>query len=493
MKIGQTSLVVFLSKILGAAIGFVGTVYFARVLGAEVLGLYAMVVALVSWLVLFGKIGFTSAITKRLSEGDDQGAYMIAGVLAIATVATVLAIGVLLGRPYVEAYTSGVEAYVAVSVVWFVIAIAVAKLLFSVVRAFLQGQHLVHIAGGLEPAKSGAKTIIQVGLVAAGYGLLGMFVGYVVGVIVVALFGLVFVSFRPQRPTRKHVRSLFDYAKFSWLGGLKSRAFNDVDIVILGALVPASLVGIYAVAWSLSTFLNLFGSAISKSMFPEISERSATESLDAVSGYVEDSLAFAGLVAIPGLVGGTLLADRLLRIYGPEFTQGTEVLWLLLVAVVCYNFFKQLLNALNAVDRPDLAFRANAVFIVSNVALNVVLIVQFGWVGAAIASIVSVGIGLAVSYVMVTSLLPFTPPLAEISKQVAAALAMGFVVVSAEFAIETLTAFDHNFAIVSVLVALGAATYGLVLLAISARFRTTIARNLPIEHPLISRVLGPSR
>jgi O-antigen/teichoic acid export membrane protein len=48
MNLGQTSVVYFVSKLLGSVLGFVATIYFARVLGAEVLGQYALVLALIT-------------------------------------------------------------------------------------------------------------------------------------------------------------------------------------------------------------------------------------------------------------------------------------------------------------------------------------------------------------------------------------------------------------------------------------------------------------
>jgi len=82
-----------------------------------------------------------------------------------------------------------------------------------------------------------------------------MLVGYAIGGIIVGLVALYFVSVRPVRPKLRHFKSLFDYAKYAWFGKLKSRIFNDIDILILGVFVPSAAIGVYTVAWSLSKFL----------------------------------------------------------------------------------------------------------------------------------------------------------------------------------------------------------------------------------------------
>lgn len=59
----------FGAKLLSSVLGFVATVYFARILGAQVLGYYAVTLALLSWLQIGTADGVGSALVKRISEG----------------------------------------------------------------------------------------------------------------------------------------------------------------------------------------------------------------------------------------------------------------------------------------------------------------------------------------------------------------------------------------------------------------------------------------
>jgi hypothetical protein len=52
--------------------------------------------------------------------------------------------------------------------------------------------------------------------------------------------------------------------------------------------------------------------------------------------------------------------------------------------------------------------------------------------------------------------------------------------------IELLDLLNHNAAIVVILVSLGAATYFLVLVTISDRFRATLVANSPVRIPFLS-------
>lgn len=444
-----------------------------------------MVLTVVAWLILVADLGIGQALIKRISEGTQREEYLAAAVIWVFLLATCIGVAVIAGQPLLESYIGEFDQYVTVSVIWFIISLIIAKLFYRTTVQLLKGERKVHIAGLLDPVKIGGQSLLQLGLVLLGFGLFGMLAGAVVGAIVAGGIGLVWASVRPAQPARRHFRSLFDYAKFSWLGNLKARAFNEVDILLLGVFVPTSLVGVYSVAWSLSKFLDLFGTAIRSTLFPELSYTSAQESKQAAAGLVEDSLAYTGLIAIPGLVGGVILGDRLLRLYGEEFAEGAGVLGLLILAVLLFSYQKQLMGGLNGLDRPDLAFRVNAVFIALNAGLNLGLIPRYGIEGAAAASVLSTGVSLGLAYYMLSGLITFRLPYDELSRQVIAALAMGVVVFGARRLLSSTGMVNNNAIIVVSLVGLGAGVYFLTLLVISTEFRATVDRNLPVDVPFL--------
>ena len=487
MRIGQTSIVVFLAKLLGAALGFVATLAFARIVGAEVLGIYALVLTIVKWSSFTSDLGIGGATTKRISEDEEPGAFLAAGVLWVVVIAVVISTAIMVGRPIIESYVGDFDRYMALSVVWFIVIILFVKILYAFPRRVLKGERRVHLAALLDPLKRASQSLLQIALVVAGFSLLGMLVGYAIGGLLVGIVGLYLIKLRPTRPAFRHFKSLFDYAKYSWVGKLKSRVFNDIDILILGAFVPSAAVGIYTVAWSLSSFLALFGNSIKSTLFPEISYSSSQESTATVRGYVEDSLSYTGLIVIPGFVGGLLLAEELMFVYGAEFVDGAAVLWILILAILIYAYQKQLVNALNGVDRPDLSFRVNIVFASFNAGLNLILIPQYGIEGAAIASVASVAVAVVVAYYYLDRLLTFRLPIGEIGRQIAAALFMGIVVLLAQEVIQATGLLQRNILIVLVLVTGGAAVYFLTMLGISSEFRSTVERNLPIAIPFIGK------
>ncbi|MDB2260622.1 oligosaccharide flippase family protein [Halorubrum ezzemoulense] len=483
MKLGQTSIIDFVSNFVSSVLGFVATVYIARILGPEPLGIYQVTIGLVSWLAIFGEVGLSRAISKRVSEGSDPGKYAAAGVTVIGLLFAVLAVGVFFFREevavYVEFPASG-----------YMILILLVVLLDSLVSSLLIGLKLVHINGLTVPIKTGSRAVVQIGLIVAGASTAALFIGHIFGFTIVVVIGGYYVLRNLPSvavPEQKHFEDLFDFAKYSWLGNLQSRMFSYTDVLVLGYFVSSGLIGIYAAAWNIGQFLILFSGTLQSTLFPEMSEISTKEDAQAVSRIVEQSLMFGGLFLIPGLFGGILLGERLLRIYGPEFPRGAFVLSVLIVANLFMGYQTQLMNTLNAIDRPDLAFRVNVVFVVANVTLNVVLISLYGWVGAAVATASSIGLSLVLAYRHVNAIIEFDLPVGEIARQWIAGILMAGVVYGGLRIEETYRLIGHNFAIVVLLVIVGASIYFTILLGISTAFRKTVDRNVPVALPFVSK------
>jgi O-antigen/teichoic acid export membrane protein len=477
MRLGQTSLIHFTSRFSASALGFVATVLIGRILGSDGLGTYYLILSVVAWLGVMVKMGVTSALTKRISEGKDDSAYVVAGISINIVLFLIVSALVILFNEQVNSYIG----YPAATVVVLFLFVNLAQ---SIANSMLNGQHLVHISGLFNPIRTGSRSLVQVAALLAGLGLTGLFIGYTVGYLLVAALGfwIAIRHFEETRlPQRDHYYELFSYAKFSWIGSFRTRAFNWVDVTVLGFFVSSSVIGVYTAAWNIAVFLILFGGSLSQTLFPEMSSLSANEDPQAVSGLFETALAFGGLVLIPGLFGGALLGEQLLEVYGEEFSRGGAVLPVLIVATLIQGYQRQFTTTLNAIDRPNLAFRVNVVFIAANVVLNVSVIPKYGAIGAAAATASAVGISLVVAYYLLSSLIEFSIPFGEIARQWIAAAIMGIIVHIGILFESTYIDFRHQVLVVMVLVGLGAITYFITLFVISSRFRITIMDNFPVQ------------
>ncbi|WP_323172602.1 polysaccharide biosynthesis C-terminal domain-containing protein [Natrialba sp. PRR66] len=460
----------FISRFVMSVSGFVATVVLTRTLGQEQYGTYVVALSILAWVAMTGKLGLPRAIQKRVSE-NTTGNFVLSGAIVQFGLYVIIVVALLLCRPYLNEF-------IGIDATWFLVAMLGSQLALSFVQKVLDGQHLVHISSLLSPVEWTCRSLVQVLLVLSGFQIVGAFVGYVIGALVAAALGTYFMTIPRTRPTRREFVRLKSYAQFSWLSSIKNRTFMSMDTIILAVFVSNSLIAVYEVAWNLASLFAIFGVSISQTLFPEISKISSEEgSRGEIAGLLRVSLAYSGLFIIPGLVGSALVGDVILTIYGPGFETGYYILLVLTFARLLYGYMRQFLNTIDAIDRPDLTFAVNAVFVVTNLVLNVVLTWQFGWYGAATATTFSSGLGLVLGYYYATQVVDVTVPVAEISKQCFAAVVMAAVVLLGRLVI------GNSLPIVIGLVGLGATVYFLVLLGLSEEFRTTVRDNLPFALP----------
>lgn len=466
MRPGKTTLIHFGSQVVISVAGFVATFAVIRLLGPAALGIYAPAVALVFWLHV-PAMAISDAVKKRLSENGDSG-HFASGILLNGTFALIVALIVLGAGEYVRTF-------VGEPVVSLVAILFVGNVFVITIIGALNGRKRVATAGGLRAIERLVRTTGQVGLIVTGYGVTGLFLGHIGSLAVAVAVGIVLLGTQVGRPTVGCVQSLLRYSRYSWLGTLRSRTFAWMDTIVLAAFVglgtagPAvtrDLIGTYEVAWNLASLLALVGISVQSTLFPELSELGADEDYDRIHHLLNEGFVFTGVFTIPGLFGAAVIGNRVLKIYDPALQKGIGVLFVLIIARLLASFGMQLVSAINALDRPDVTFRINGVFIAVNLTLNVLLIWQFGWIGAAVATAISAAVLLGLGYRSLTALIGKPGlPLKEIVHEVTAAVGMAVIVF-----LGRIVAPQNHYATVA-LVGIGAAVYLALLLVLSDRIR----------------------
>jgi O-antigen/teichoic acid export membrane protein len=216
--------------------------------------------------------------------------------------------------------------------------------------------------------------------------------------------------------------------------------------------------------------------AVSAVIFPEVSDISVDGNEDDVRDLLNEAMFFAGIFVIPGFFGVLALGDRILRIYGEEFIEGVVVLLILILARAVSVYGSQMLNVINGINRPDVAFRINLVFVVSNLSLNFSLVYLFSWYGAAVATATSSLVILVLSYRSISRLLgkPEIPVLGVL-KQVASGAIMAVVLLSLEY----MMPFWNMYLTISA-VFFGAFVYAVSLYSLSGRVREKTQSLVPL-------------
>ena len=477
MRVGRTTAIHFLSKFGSSVIGFVAMIYFARALGSGELGIYFLVLSVVGWLRLGNNMGISLSLMKRLSENNDKNQHLSAALSLIVVAFFIVSLGIYLAQDMVNSYLGG-ELYT------YVILLLAADIAFMIVGSIMKGEHLVHAQALVSVSETILRVIFQVVAVIFGLGTIGLVFGKSAATAVISLVAIILLLGHYNRslylsvPSDAHYRSLINYAKFSWLGSMKGKIYQRMDIIVLGFFVPANLIGIYSICWNIASVLEIFSKSLSTTLFPEISHISSENGISEATSYLEDALTYAGLIIIPGFIGTIIIGGNILSIYGSEFKQGYTILIILSGSALIHSYHKQFMNTMDAVDRPDLTFRVNIFFSVTNVILNIILVYLYGWTGAAVATLLSITAAIFSSYWMLSGILNFVVPYGQIFRQILSSVVMGLTVFGQLNLLNWLGVDAHGFVLVILSVCFGVFVYFSCLAVISHEFRDLAVKNL---------------
>ncbi|MFB6225675.1 MAG: oligosaccharide flippase family protein [Candidatus Paceibacteria bacterium] len=189
--------------------------------------------------------------------------------------------------------------------------------------------------------------------------------------------------------------SIKKYLSFSLPASIKdasSLLFSHIDIFMIGFFVSSGDVGIYRVAIVLGTLISL-PLASMKRIFPSITAKlyhnnQATELIDVFNSVTRWVIA----LTVPILLVFIIYRFEILSLFGPDFTKGTIIFVILLSARFIQISSGVISEFLLMTDNQNIVSINQIVFGSINIFLNLILIPQYGLLGAALATFTSMSL-----------------------------------------------------------------------------------------------------
>ncbi|TMT87165.1 polysaccharide biosynthesis protein [Haloterrigena sp. H1] len=451
------------AKFAMAAIGFAGTVVFARMLGPTGFGGYYLLFSLVK-LGDRAVNGWGTAIMKRFSEADAPERELVGGQL-VFTLAWVVLTGVvsMLASQWLVSYT-GIPA----APVLFVVLMG-AVTLYEPTDRVVQARGLAGASMWIDTFRSLLTFPLQLGLVLLGLGAAGMAYGLAAATFLSLPALWYFVRTTPTVPSRDTLESLWSYAKYSIPNSFLGQAYDRFDIILLGYLLAPAAAGQYEVALKLTvpaTFVMLAAQSVLMARVSRLHSQG-----EDVSDDISNTLAFSSIVAIPMFFGAAAMPETLVvTAFGAEYADAASLLIGLALFQIVSTQSGPLTSAIGGIDRPDVNTWISATTLGLNVVLGVALTLAYGAIGVVIATVVAEALRYLLSAYVVRQELPAVELVPRtLLEQVVASVLM-FVVVLLLLRTVPVDRWYHLLAVVSV----GAAVYSAALVAISQKLRVTI-------------------
>lgn len=252
----------------------------------------------------------------------------------------------------------------------------------------------------------------------------GIFIG--LSLASVLTFIVVFSLFRRKyshlfRNTSKKIdsRRVLRFMGFVSVGGISGVVFTYVDIIMLGILLPAEFAGYYKAATNI-----VFGIAgltgIAGVLFPVFTQLEG-ESLENAFRKV---FRYTSILSFPFAVTLAYFSPEIISVvYGVNYLPASFPLLILspLIIFIATNFYGVLFGSK---EKPEYGTSISISSMVMNIFLNYVLILQFGMIGAAIATTISRFFSITASGIVAWKKLGIYPYASSIYKPAFASLAM---------------------------------------------------------------------
>lgn len=382
-----------IGKFLIMGVGFLLNLLLSRALGVSLYGIFTFGQKLTTTILLFTNFGSDVSVMKFVSANTDDPAYQrrVLGMSYLTTllVGGTIAIGLFVAAPVIDAWTLSDPRFVTALRV-FAIAIPFQGLTNIAVNSFRGLERAGYQTGmrALTPCCQLAAIAVAIAL---GYGLLGAVTAFTVGTALAFSVSLTILVWRTHlHPVLgmswDEIREFFDFSvpfTFSRAGAI---LYRRTDIFMVGLLLTSSAVGIYNIALLVGSLITMPLGGLNQ-LFPSVASRlhadGHRETLATVYTTVTRwSITAALPIAAPLLV----FRSEMLSVFGAEFVAGSLVLVVFAAGQLVNAAAGPSNDVLTMTDHQYLVMVNHWIFGLANIALNYVLILRYGVIGAAIAT-----------------------------------------------------------------------------------------------------------
>ena len=399
-SIASGASVSLVGRVFMLGMGFVFNLALTRAIGISAYGLYAYGNTIVDTLLSFANLGSNKAVLRYMAEYDDspRKQQQILGVSYLTSIGGgVGLVTVLMGSaPYINAYTLNDPRFTPILRAFALLLLI--KTLLKLTSDVFRGLELIHYEVLLDKILA---PIVRVGLVGlallVGFSLLKILGALIVGsAAVLTLSVVVLVSYVGLAPSLNGIggiaREYYAYVLPLSLQGVGLLLFQRVDIFMIGYFFDSSSVGIYNIAMLLASVLAFPLGAFNQlapAVISKLYYNGNIEELESVYGTITRWTLTVSLLLAVGIVS---YRTEILTLFGPAFAAGGTVLVLFALGQVVNASVGPSGYVLMMTGHQYLTSANIAVGGVVNVVLNYYFIQEFGVIGAAFGTALTLGL-----------------------------------------------------------------------------------------------------
>jgi O-antigen/teichoic acid export membrane protein len=220
--------------------------------------------------------------------------------------------------------------------------------------------------------------------------LIAQIAGSAVGLILLVYFANSLFSLRrPWQKAQRNTGQLLRYSLPVHMGWMVNMVRGTLETIILGIFGLTSGVGIYAATARLSNVGNMFYLSVGNISTPIIADLYSRGESGPLKVYYQTTTRWLLMFNLPLFVSFAIFARPLISIFGEDFAAGTTALIILAFGTLVFTATGLGANTLDMTDHPKVNTANSFVMVGITLGLNLLLIPNWGVVGAATAASLS--------------------------------------------------------------------------------------------------------
>lgn len=488
VNIGKDSLWYLIATASTALLAFIAVPIFTRVLVPYQYGIYSLIAGAVTLISALGTVWLAISVVRFYPEYESQGKLDEYYSTIYHYVPFVLAFCLLVLLPLLAIFLP------ASSYKWpLVLGVAVLALfwLFRVSQGLARAKRQARWYAVQVMVSDSGRYLLGAAFVGFfGLGVAGIFLGWLIALVVIVVIQLVTLSFWKYFDWNKNSKEL--QRKFLHFGvpliaaNVLGMALSVADRYIIQLFKGATQVGLYAVVYSLGTAVVVFlVSFIQLSSTPVVVDAYEKDGEEQAIALVRMLTRYFLVVLVPGIVGMWLLRLRIMSVVtSPKYIAGATIILPIIAGVALGEFAFLPSMAFNLKKKTKLLLWAVGMAALANIALNFALVPFYGYAAAAWVTLASYVVYLALVTILGERLMHWDFPWMMLLQVCGASAVMG----AALYFLNRIHA--RGFFALLLLIAIGTAVYGITLLLFGGFSRNELrsAYGLALRVPLLSRL-----
>jgi len=388
-RIARNTLILVSLRVILPLFGFVLVLILSRYLGVDALGRYTLGFSYLYVFSSLGPLGLYSVITREGSKDQANLQRVLGNSLTLGSLASIPLTIAMAGLAYILDYDQATRNSILI------LSLAIFP---STIKTFLDGSLVALERMDYILISTVVEYSIKVGLgifllylsnsleFVISMAVLGSLIGCLISIQLLKGVGII-VRWIWQKDA---IKDLLGLAPTFLLISIFATLYWRVDTFMLAQLRPVEDVGYYGGAFRVLELVMVVPQSFCLSLFPHISYAAAND-LYALGAIGRNAMRYLMGISLPVSIGGILLSGPILELlYGSSFLVASSTLSILMLSIIPYSIVRYHAYVLVGANHQQADLWLNVILSLINVMLNLIWIPNYGYLGAALATFISI-------------------------------------------------------------------------------------------------------